>query len=79
MQTNDLLDLHMTRLMGWGVHLIGKTLLVGVAAAALFAVLAVLYDSVGYLVAALIVGPVAAGLFLVSADPPLPVEIDDES
>lgn len=70
MQQNDVLDLHLTRLVGWLVQTVGKALLVG-------AVVGVL---VGLWSAPL--GAAAGGLvvaaYLATSKAPMPIEVEGD-
>ena len=76
MQSNDVLDLHLTRLVGWLVQTLGKAFLVGAVVALIFGGLAALSGSVGFILIGTALGPIAAAVFLATADAPMPIEVD---
>lgn len=78
MQPNDVLDLHLTHLVGWVVQTVGKALLVGAAIGILFGIWGALAESSGLISLGIGLGGLATAVYLASAQAPMPIEVDED-
>lgn len=73
---DDLLDLHLTHLVGWLVQTLGKAIGYGALVGGGVALLGLLADSGELVPVGAVLGLLVAGISLVSARAPFPVEPD---
>lgn len=79
MTPSDVLDLHLTRLVGWLVRTIGRAILYAAAVSLVVAGLGAFADSAGLVVIGFALGPLVGAIYLATADAPMPIEVDQDA
>lgn len=77
MKSSDVLDLHLTRLIGWFVQTLGRAFLVGGLVGLVIGGFGAAAGSTGTVFIGMALAPVVSAIYLATANAPMPIEVDE--